>query len=82
MNAPGSLGGQAGAAAFAIGAHLEASRSGFAARPSQIASTIRFDFAGIVAFGHHPDHRLGARGADDEAALARELRLGIRDDRL
>ena len=27
-----------------------------------------FHEAAIVAFGHDADHRLGARGADDEAA--------------
>src|SRR5689334_14075030 len=33
------------------------------------------DQLGIVAFGHHPDQRLGPRFADDEAALAFELGL-------
>src|SRR5216117_2630914 len=34
---------------------------------------------GIVAFRHHPDQRLGARFADNEASLALELGLGGRD---
>jgi hypothetical protein len=36
----------------------------------------RFDLAGIVALGHDPDHRFGARGADHQAALAGELGFG------
>src|SRR3954453_4759383 len=30
----------------------------------------------IVAFGHHPDQRLGARFADHEAPAALQFRLG------
>src|SRR4051812_10289412 len=30
----------------------------------------------IVAFGHHPDQRFGARFADNKTAAARELGLG------
>ena len=32
----------------------------------------RLDQQAILAFAHDPDHRLGARGADDEAAVTVE----------
>ena len=33
----------------------------------------------VVALGHHPDHRLGAGGTDDEAAGLAEPRLAAVD---
>ena len=39
----------------------------------------RFDHRQVVAFGHDADEGFGARLADDEAAAAFELALGIGD---
>ena len=37
------------------------------------------ELALVVAFGHHPDYRFGARRADHQSALAQQLRFGIGD---
>ena len=42
----------------------------------------RLDLRRVLALGHHADHRLGARRADHEAALALQFALGIGDHRL
>src|SRR5258708_38296716 len=36
----------------------------------------------VVALAHHPDHRLGAGGADQQAALAVEALFAVDDRRL
>src|SRR5215469_8909830 len=36
----------------------------------------------VLALGHHADHRLGARVADDQPAACAEPALGVRDNRL
>ena len=41
-----------------------------------MSSTTPLDQRRIVALGHHPDQRLGARLADDQAAAALELGFG------
>ena len=50
-----------------------------AATASQMSSTSRSTMRGVVALGHHPDQRLGARLADDQPAVALELGLGRGD---
>src|SRR4051812_27655641 len=46
--------------------------------PNGLANVVDYPFhqCRVVAFGHHPDQRLGARLADDEAAPTGELGLG------
>ena len=39
------------------------------------------DLRGIVALGHHADHRLGARRPDDQPPAPDQLGIGIGDRR-
>ena len=49
---------------------------------SQMLSTTSLDQRLVLALGHHPDQRLGARLADDQPAAPVEPRLAVGDRRL
>jgi len=74
-----SLGGKIGPAAFAIGAHLKHFAVLLSRGAHGVAHPINnlLDLRGIVAFGHHPDHRFGARWANDQATIAFQLAFRI-----